>query len=326
MLFRSKEAWREQEGKLRKRFDTLLGEMPQVGAPPGMRVVREENIEGVIRRRVVFEVEPGVSMDAYLLIPHSKQGEESSKRPGMIALHPTTANNIDEIAGVGYEGARATGLEFAKLGYVVVCPKCFLWQDAENFQKAVEGHRDRHPNARGIAKMVFDARRAVDALLAIPQVDPNRLVAVGHSLGAKEVLYLMAADSRIVAGVASEGGVDLGSTNWEALWYLGPVPRLDPEWGHDELVALIAPRALLVMGGEQGPGAADGTQSLKNLRRSYPAWRSQGVPQEGSLKGAANQPSGLKKSGLWLWNHRSGHVFGPAQFETASQWLHEVLQ
>ena len=57
-----------------------------------------------------------------------------------------------------------------------------------------------------MAKMLYDAMRAVDVLESLPYVDKQRLASVGHSLGAKETLYLAAFDERIKAAVASEGG------------------------------------------------------------------------------------------------------------------------
>lgn len=311
------ENWDQVHGEIKKRFDQVLGPMPAVGNEPKQSVISEDRIDGVIRRRIRLEIEPKVHIDAYLLIPEGLGVND--KRPGMIALHPTNNQTIGEIAGVESEGPRATGLEFAKLGYIVICPKCFLWQDVGGFEEAVANHRANHPAARGIAKMVYDAQRALDALVSIPQVDTDRIFAFGHSLGAKEVLYLMAKDMRVTAGLASEGGVSLKSTNWEAPWYLGPEPRLTPDWGHDELLCLIAPRPLLIMGGERGPGAADGSQSLTVLRNSSPAWWLQQRSQKGKK---SSKPSDF--IGLALWNHGQGHVFGEAQFQRAKDWFDQI--
>ena len=50
----------------------------------------------------------------------------------------------------------------------------------------------------------------------------QRMGAVGHSLGAKETLYLAAFDERVKATVSSEGGIGTKFSNWDAAWYLGP--------------------------------------------------------------------------------------------------------
>ena len=317
--YQSLSDWEQARVQVISRFEKLLGPMPPVGSAPDMQMVSEDRIDGVIRRRVRFELEPQVALDAYLLVPEGMQATD--KRPGIVALHPTNSMTIDEIAGVGAQGPRATGLEFAKLGYIVICPKCFLWQDVQGFDQAVAHHRQMHPTARGIAKMVYDAQRAVDVLLSIPQVDPKQVFAFGHSLGAKEVLYLMAMDSRVVAGVASEGGVDLKSTNWEAPWYLGPAGGLEEsDWGHQELLSLIAPRPLLVMGGERGPGAADGSQSLGVMGQALPVWK---LYREKSL--GERPAKRYAAEGFALWNHGQGHVFGDGQFERAREWFEACI-
>ncbi len=321
------EEWKAESTVRRKRFQTLLGPMPPVGLAPLVQVLSSEIVEGVERREIRIEVEPDVFMNAYLLIPQSDIANEvlrDGKRPGIVALHPTTSSNIDEIAGVQADGPRATGLEFAKSGYVVICPRCYLWQDVTQFQEATERHQKRHPQARGIAKMVFDARRALDVLLDLDVVDGTRVGAFGHSLGAKEVLYLMAADPRVLSGVASEGGVSIPSTNWDAPWYLGKPPRLEGEdWDHHELLSLIAPRDLLILGGERGAGAADGSSSLETLAAAEKAWKLYAAPSSGGAKELSENAS--KPGHLAFWNHGQGHVYQKPQFDATQVWFKRTL-
>jgi len=108
------------------------------------------------------------------------------------------------------------GLKLARRGFVVFCPRCFLWQGMSEYRQAVEEFARRHPKTLGMHKMLYDAIRGVDVLVSLPEVDQNRIGAVGHSLGAKETLYLAAFDERIKAAVASEGGLGFRSTNWDA--------------------------------------------------------------------------------------------------------------
>jgi hypothetical protein len=156
-----------------------------------------------------------------------------------------------------------------------------------------------------MAKMLYDAQRAVDVVLSLPEVDPARVGTFGHSLGAKEVLYLLAFDDRVKAGVASEGGLGLDSTNWDAPWYLGPEAR-DPKFprDHHELVGLIAPRPFLVIAGESGSGAADGKRSWPYLDAALPVYKLYGEPAR-----------------LGLLNHGRGHPLPLAEFEKAIEWL-----
>ena len=158
--------------------------------------------------------------------------------------------------------------------------------------------------------MLFDAQRAVDILMAQPDVDSKRIGAIGHSLGAKETLYLAAFDERIRVAVASEGGTALGSTNWDASWYLGPQIR-DPSFvrNHHELLAMIAPRPFLILGGETGPGAADGDRSWPLIETALPVCKFYRAPPR-----------------LGLLNHHQGHSIPDEVFERMSEWLVTYLR
>lgn len=308
--FASMEAWQTDRPRWLERWREWLGPMPPVHVTPPIEWLDSETIDGVVRSHVRIEVEPGVFMDAVVLLPHRPSIAPRSL-PGIVALHPTTSNHLAEIAGALGESPRAVGWHFAKRGYAVLCPKNFLWQESTDFPAAVEKHSARHPQTLGMAKMLFDAQRAVDALVSLDEVNPNRIAAIGHSLGAKQVLYLMALDTRIAVGVASEGGLAFESTNWDAPWYLGPSVR-DPSarpWNPAQLLALVAPRPLLILGGEQGPGAADGSLSLPAMSAAAPIWRL-----------ATDIPLG-KPLPLAIWNHRLGHVFDQAQLDRSAAWI-----
>lgn len=84
------------------------------------------------------------------------------------------------------------GWHLARRGYVAICPRCSLWQDGgkTRLTDAVAVLARRHSSVKGMAKMLFDASRAVNLLVCLADVDPKRIGAISHSLGAKEVLYL----------------------------------------------------------------------------------------------------------------------------------------
>ena len=257
----TREGWLTQRKQIRDEWRKFLGPMPQPRPAVKLAMLKTESLDGIERSLVRYEGEPGLFVEGYLLRP-TAANNSGAKRAGIVALHQTTNASIDEVAGVSGPDSMQIGLKLAKRGFVVFCPRCFLWQDVKDYNDAVAKHRERHPKSLGMAKMLYDAVRGVDVLESLPDVDKNRIGAVGHSLGAKEVLYLAAFDERIKASVASEGGTGFRSTNWDAPWYLGPAIR-DEHFplNHHQLLALIAPRPFLVLGGESGGGAADGDRS-----------------------------------------------------------------
>jgi len=105
-------------------------------------------------------------------------------------------------------------------------------------------------------------------LSALPKVDPKKLGCIGHSSGPRR-FFLAAFDERVKATVFSEGGIGLAMSNWEAASYLGPQVKA-PGFNHDheELLALIAPRAFLLIGGD----SADTDCGLDYVRAAQPVY------------------------------------------------------
>ncbi|MFM7161483.1 MAG: dienelactone hydrolase family protein [Planctomycetaceae bacterium] len=304
----SVDEWRPARARLRAKWLEFLGPMPETRPELQIETVAEEQVDGVLRRRVRYRLEEDLTVEAYLLIPgETIPGRDPrGRRAGIVALHPTTNNTIDEIAGVKGEAKDQLGLQLARAGFVVSCPLCFLWHHAPSLPAAVESFKARHPQALGMRKMLYDAQRGVDLLVAHPElVDARRIGAVGHSLGAKETLYLAAFDDRVRTGVFSEGGIGFSSTNWNASWYLGKaIEQPGFPLNHAQLLALIAPRPFLLLGGESGPGAADGDRSWPYVEAALPVYRLHGQPPR-----------------LGLLNHREGHSLSANSLVKVLDWL-----
>lgn len=296
----TKEAWLARRKELRAAWIEFLGQIRAPRAAPVLTVLEEDRPGGdVLRQLIRYEAEPGLPVEAYLLRPEGAVG----RRAGVVVLHSTVDYTIRQPAGLEGPAEKFIGLELARRGHVAFCPRCFLWQygGPRRLEAAVDWLRQRHPDIRGMAKMLFDAVRALDALAAVPEVDPTRLGAIGHSLGAKEALYLAAFDERVRAAVSSEGGLALNQSNWEAPWYLGDaIRRPGFALDHGQVLALVAPRAFLLLGGE----SADGDASWPTLEAALPVW---------DLHQA--------REAIGMFNHRGGHAFPPAAQGRAYGWL-----
>jgi hypothetical protein len=289
--------WTPRRAELRKAWTDFLGSLRCEPPRPKLEVLAEDRPEGCLRQLVRYETEPGLPVEAYLLKPAKLEG----RRPGVVALHSTTNTTIRQPAGLAGEPEKAFGLQLARRGVVALCPMSFLWVGEGKYDDKVARFRERHPGARGMAKMLWDAVRAVDVLASLPEVDAARLGAVGHSLGGKEVLYLAAFDERIKAAVSSEGGIGIAFSNWDAPWYLGPdvrKPGFPRE--HHEVLALVAPRAFLLLGGDD----ADGDASWPFIEAALPVWR---------LHGGAPR--------VGLFNHRRGHSVPPEAEQRLYEWF-----
>jgi dienelactone hydrolase len=306
--------WKLQRQKIRDAWLNFLGPMPTERPTAQLEVLSTSKVEfprgGECQRDFVrYQSEPDEFVEGYLLRP---RGEKyPGLRPGMVALHQTSRRNIDEIADVEVQrrGNQNLAFQLCEQGFVVFCPRCYLWQmppDYDiNVKVTVDRFRLRHPKTLGMHKMLYDAQRAVDILVSLDGVDRNRIGTVGHSLGAKEVLYLMAFDERVKAGVASEGGVAFSSTNWHDPWYLGSgIKAPDFPLNHHQVLALAAPRPLLILGGEAGPGAADGSRSWPYVAAAQSVYQL----EQGTVR-------------LGLLNHHQGHSIPDDVAMKLIEWL-----
>lgn len=296
-------AWVAKRDALRREWTVILGEFPKQKPPLRIQVLDTEDFPEMTRQHVKYQVEDGVFTDGYLLQPRGRQG----RRPGVVVFHQTVKTHAQQAAGVDASNPEmAIGVHLVKRGYVVLAPRCFIFDDGTNYLGNVTLMQKRHPSWTGMARMTWDAVRAADFLDAQPGVDKSRLGCIGHSLGAKEVLYAAAFDERYKAAVFSEGGIGLRYSNWDAPWYLGPQIRASGfEREHHELIALIAPRAFLLLAGE----SADGDRSWPFVESALPVFAL----------------TGDTKNVGWL-NHRAGHRYPPNAQDVAGEFLDRILK
>lgn len=300
----SASAWRAERDRLRRKWQEVLGAFPRRRAALKAEFLESESLETFSRQRVRYQVEPGVWVDGYLLKPRPARRRQAA----VVVFHPTTPLQARGVAGLeaGYPEEKWQGVQLIRRGYVVWCPRNYIFTDGADWAGNAARVLERHPDWTGMTRMVWDAIRAADFVTSLPGVDARRLGCLGHSLGAKQVLYAMAFDVRYRAGVFSEGGIGLAFSNWDAPWYLGPRIR-ETGWtlDHHQLLALVAPRAFLLVAG----GSADHAGSLAYVEAVRPVYRLLGAPE----------------NIVWL-NHGGGHSYPPEAQEAAGAFLDRHLK
>jgi hypothetical protein len=294
--------WNDLKNAIIKQWSDYLGIIEPNPVLPALKILNEESVDGLIRQYVEYENEPGTFVQAYLIKP---QGIVKPL-PGVVALHSTSDNKMLYISGVKKGDITPLGFNLAKMGFVVICPVCFLWHDRgeRSYEQQVERFHLIHPSSKGMAKMLFDARRAVDLLVNLEDVDSSRIGAIGHSLGGKEAFYLGAFDDRVKVIVSNEGGIGISFSNWDASWYLGSEIH-NFHHQHHELLALCAPKPFLLIGGD----SADGTQSIPYVDAVKPVYRLYG-----------------KEENIRLYNHGQGHDITPEAEKLSYQWMTDHLK
>jgi Dienelactone hydrolase family len=300
----SKAAWDEERTRLLARWQQVLGEFPKVKPPLKTQVLATEQLPGFSRQWVKYQVEDGLFADGYLLTPEPAKG----KLPAVVVFHPTSKLQARGVAGLSpkYPEEEWQGLQLVRRGYVVWCPRNYINTDGTDWAGNTRLVLARHPGWTGMTRMTWDAIRAADFLESLSNTDPGRIGCLGHSLGAKEVLYAMAFDPRYKAGVASECGIGLRFSNWDAPWYLGAKIH-DPGFKleHHELLGLIAPRAFLLLAGD----SADNDRSWAFIETARPIYQLLGAPDN-----------------IGWFNHHLGHRYAPEARALAESFLSRHLE
>uniref|UniRef100_UPI003217D818 dienelactone hydrolase family protein n=1 Tax=uncultured Draconibacterium sp. TaxID=1573823 RepID=UPI003217D818 len=294
--------WEEKRKTIKRRWLDYLGVLKPNPEKPILKVLKEDYPEGVVRQYVGYEGEPGITVNGYLLKPQKIR----QTLPGVVVFHSTGDKEMHRIAGLGEGEMDDFGLKLAQQGYVVFCPECFLWhnKNGRTFEEQTLLFQKRHPRSKGMAKMLFDAQRAVDVLETLDEVDTDRIASLGHSLGGKEALYLGAFDERVKVVVCNEAGIGIDLSNWEENWYLGN-EIVDFGYQHHEVLVLNAPKPFLLIGGD----SADGEKSRPYIEAVKPVYKLYG-----------------KERNIVLKNHGAGHYSNPVAEEWMYEWIKKHLE
>src|SRR5262249_54842302 len=116
----------------------------------------------------------------------------------------------------------------------------------------------KHPDYQsGSMKAIWNNMRAIDLLQSLPEVDPERIGCIGHSLGGHNGMFTAVFDTRIKALVSSCGFTSFAKyyggnlKGWTSARYMPRIASIydsKPEkmpFDFTEVVAALAPRAFM---------------------------------------------------------------------------------
>jgi acetyl esterase/lipase len=237
-----------------RRRQHILANMQQVTGPlpsPDRRVALDikviecETLAKVIRKKITYAATKDYRVPAYLLIPRQLHG----RAPAMLCLHGTSGPR-GRTAGLGPEYSRYT-FELAERGYVTIAPDYTLLGENQVDPRKVGF-------ASGTMMGIWSHIRAVDLLESLPEVDGQRMGAIGVSLGGHNSLFAGVFDPRLKVIVSSSGFdsfFDYKSGDLSGWCQERYMPRIaevfqkDPRrmpFDFPEVLAAIAPRHLYI--------------------------------------------------------------------------------
>lgn len=307
----------EEFGKRREHIllamQAVMGPLPtsERRVPLDIKVVAEEETSKYLRRKITYAAEPGDRVPAWLLIPKGLK----KPAPAMLCLHPTHVLGKDQLVGLGGLKTRHYAHELAERGYICLAPDYPSFGEYQDFDFK---HAERN-YASGSMKAIWNNLRAVDLLETMPEVDPERIGAIGHSLGGHNALFTAAFDYRIKATVTScgfcafedyYGGKLAGWTSDRYMPRIRDVYQNDPKrmpFDFSEVLGAIAPRGVFVSAPRNDNNFAfvGVEKSIKSASAVYDLWK--------------------KPEQLRLHASDGAHDFADPERKAAYEWLDERL-
>lgn len=285
---------------LRSKWRSIIG-TPAIAKPaPDARLVATHEDPTYTGELRFLKTEADSEERIYVMLPRSATG----KVPVVIVpFYDVDTSAARPMAGRNFTspGTRSFAYLAVQNGFAAVAVRWFGESYGEGYAEAVANLTKRHPGVTGLGKWVWDSERLLDYLATRPELDMSRVGMIGHSLGGKMTLYAMAFDPRIKVAVSSEPGIGLSFTNYEDYWYLGEKRPTDGS-DHHELLAMIAPRPFLLIGGD----SSDDDKSwyyINSVKKLYP-----------------------DPNRIGYLNHRKGHSPTPESVTLSMEWLARFLR
>jgi hypothetical protein len=231
--------WERTREDLRENIIQASGLKVDHSVPLDMKVTGTIKGEGYTIQNIYFQTLPGVYATANLFIP---DGE--GPFPAVVGMHGHWPE------GKLAERVQAVGHTLAKNGYVCISMDAF----GSGERATTHGEFEYHGANLGASLMnigetllgiqVADNMRAVDLLLSLPYVDPERIGATGASGGGNQTMWFAALDERVKAAmpVVSVGTFESAVMGSNCVCEMLPGGLTFTETSG--VLALIAPRAL----------------------------------------------------------------------------------
>jgi len=310
-------AWEKQRQQVRAQLGELLGKLPPRPKVPKVETLAREDRGDYTLERFRFDNGAGATVPGYLLLPKNISG----KAPAILYCHWHGGEydiGKEELFQAKHT-PEAPGPAFAKRGFVVLAIDAYCFGERNGQGPGGEAEKGGAGEmtaskfnlwvGRTLWGMILrDDLMALDYLASRPEVDVRHIAVTGMSMGATRSWWLMALDERIQTGVAVacltryQNLIDHGALKAHGIYYF--VPNLLNHFDTEAVVALLAPRPVLLMNGDQDSGSpVDGIRAIEAVvRNAYALYGKAGEFQ------SVVYPS-------------QGHVYTPEMWAKTLDWM-----
>jgi len=254
------QSFHSHQEKRRKELWGLLGDLPWEHSPSPARLVSREEYDGYTLERLVLDLNGAEDVPAILLIPKKR----AARAPGLLYIHwhggMYELGKEQLLRGVTAQPAYAPVC--AEKGIVTLAIDSWCFGERKHESNGSEGEQTAFKLMlwRGqvlFGMMMFDEFRAVDYLASRPEVDAERIGALGMSMGATKAWWLAALDPRVKVCMDVccltdfEELIRTHGIKEHAIFYY--VPSLLKSFQTADINELIVPRAHLSVNGRLDP-------------------------------------------------------------------------
>lgn len=315
----SRQQWEVNRKEISSRLWQLLGKLPPRPKRPEVQTISRKDREGYILEKFQFDNGAGAIVPGYLLLP--KNAHRAA--PGLLYCHWHGGEyeiGKEELFQAAHT-PEPPGPAFAKRGYVVLGIDAYCFGERNGRGPAEKGGAGELSVSkfnlwvgRTLWGMILrDDLMALDYLASRREVDAKRIGVMGMSMGATRAWWLMALDERIKTGVpicCLTRYRNLIEHDWlkaHGIYYY--VPQMLNYFDTEAIVALIAPRPVLFMDGDNDrTSPVDGIHAIESAVR----------PVYG-LYGKDSEFQSIVYPG-------QGHIYTPEMWEKTLEWMNRYLE
>ncbi len=265
---------------LRNEIAELIGlSLPWNVSEVAYEVLDSVQEEGYTRQLISY-VSDGGKVSAFLLLP-----DKLENNPAILINHQHNREHHlgkSEVCGLAGNPLQAFGPELARNGFVVLAPDSICFEERRE-DPTVEGfdfwQHFQEMCYRVITgdflmkKVLTDAMNGISLLSGLPYVDSGRIGTLGHSYGGNTVLFLSALDERISFACAS--GIactfEYRMKHGTGIEMASIIPKFHGKYDIDDLVALTAPRKLLLVSSNEDKYSMDAPEIAEKAGKTYAA-------------------------------------------------------
>ena len=295
---------------LRNEIAKLIGiSLPWEASDVTYEVLDSVKEEGYTRQLISYTSDRD-KVSAYLLLP-----DKLEKNPAILINHQHNREHHlgkSEVCGLAGNPLQAFGPELARRGFVVLAPDSICFEERRK-DPTVEGfdfgQHFQEMTYRVITgdflmkKVLTDAMNGISLLAGLSFVDTGRIGTLGHSYGGNTVLFLSALDERISFACASGSACtfEYRMKHGTGIEMASVIPNFHGTYDIDDLVALTAPRKLLLVSSDEDKYSMDAPEIVEKAGKAYAEL---GAPQNLEHK-----------------RYAGGHALTEERFQDIIEWI-----